>query len=539
MSWLLPSVIATLAGTVILAFMYFYLYFVDKEKYLGVWAISWTVYSLRFVFMIFYLVIMKHPALLLFNQLFALWSGILLLWGTMIFIQKKMNTTWILTASVISLWIIYTTLFIRSSISFVSLPSYLFLGFVYIWTGISILRFLPINGLGKWLTSITFILWGIHKADYPFLRPILSFAPIGYLMSASFEFMVAIGILIIYFQKARGDLKESEKQFRTFFEYAPIGIAISSGDSLDVTNDSFKKFIGYSDEFLKYKKISDLVIEDEQYLVDQYYKKIFSGEMSSFSSENRYVHKNGNIIWGSLTTTVLKDEIDHKNITISMIQDITNRIKSEKEITDSLEEKTILLKEIHHRVKNNLQIIVSLINMQIMGSDDDRVTDVLRKSYGRIHSMALVHEKLYQSDDLKNINVNDLIHSLSNDFQEMIYHLEKNISINYYVENIYLGVDIAIPCALIINELILNSIKYAFDELKVGEISVTMRALANGSIDLIIKDTGKGLPEDFDLEKSSHLGLNLVKALASQLKGTLTYEINNGTSWHINFLKNE
>lgn len=199
------------------------------------------------------------------------------------------------------------------------------------------------------------------------------------------------------------------------------------------------------------------------------------------------------------------------------------RLLSEIEVKKSLNEKEVLLKEIHHRVKNNLQIISSLLNLQSNFIKDQEYLAVFRESQNRIKSMALIHEQLYQSLDLTHINfeeymndiVNHLIHAYASDLRRI--NIKKNI------ENVSMGIETAIPCGLIINEIISNALKHAFPDKQSGEVKIEFESVNNGYI-LTISDNGIGLPEDFDIEKSKSLGLKLVNMLIKQIDGTL--EIN-------------
>jgi two-component sensor histidine kinase len=197
------------------------------------------------------------------------------------------------------------------------------------------------------------------------------------------------------------------------------------------------------------------------------------------------------------------------------------------------------LKEIHHRVKNNMQVISSLLNLQSEQIEDPKYIEMFNDSRNRIKSMALVHEKLYQSKDLTNINFGDYVRSLI-DGLFVFYNINPaNISTEIKVQDIRLAIDIAIPCGLIINELISNSLKYAFPEGRSGEIKIIFNQInINGDkgYDLVISDNGIGIPENFDIKKTRSLGLQLVINLVEhQLQGKIDLTKTNGTEFHIYF----
>jgi PAS domain S-box-containing protein len=218
---------------------------------------------------------------------------------------------------------------------------------------------------------------------------------------------------------------------------------------------------------------------------------------------------------------------------ICTITDDTDRKKAEDKIKDSLLEKEILLREIHHRVKNNLQIISSLLNLQTQFVEGEETVNVLKESQGRVKAMSMVHEKLYQSPNLKDINFKNYIEQLVSDlfysYGVELESVEKQIK----VEDLSIGIDTAIPCGLIINELVTNSLKYAFPDGK-GKIRVELEPI-HDKIKLVIFDNGIGLPEEVSPKKTETLGLQLVKNLVNQLDGTLKINRSHGTEFTIIF----
>jgi PAS domain S-box-containing protein len=209
------------------------------------------------------------------------------------------------------------------------------------------------------------------------------------------------------------------------------------------------------------------------------------------------------------------------------------KVRDEKELKNSLAEKEVLLREIHHRVKNNMQIISSLLNLQIQFEDLDETVGVLKESQGRVKSMAIIHEKLYQSSSLTNINFKEYIEKLILDIFYSYGILKSSIESVLDIKDINLNIDTAIPLGLIINELVTNSVKYAFPELS-GKIFVKLMS-KNDQLELTIADNGIGIPEGVDLENSKTLGLQLVNSLVTQLEGELKRDLSNGTEFKIIF----
>ena len=206
----------------------------------------------------------------------------------------------------------------------------------------------------------------------------------------------------------------------------------------------------------------------------------------------------------------------------------------------SLQEKELLLREIHHRVKNNLQIISSLLSLQSRSSKDEHSIEMVRESQNRIKVMALIHEKLYRSKDFANVEFNDYIKDLVYDLFASYKVSTSRISLKMNIENISLGIDTAIPTGLIINELVTNCLKYAFPKDRDGEIRISLRPLDDGQNELIVGDNGIGLPENLDIKKAESLGLKMIINLTERsLHGKVKINIDNGTEFQILFKEKE
>jgi PAS domain S-box-containing protein len=223
------------------------------------------------------------------------------------------------------------------------------------------------------------------------------------------------------------------------------------------------------------------------------------------------------------------------NITgaIESIRDITEAKKAQEKITKALEEKNILLKEIHHRVKNNLQIISSLLSLQeVYVQENAKALSVLKESRNRVLSMATIHEMLYQSEDISGINFSNYIERLTT----TLFHSYHNTNIpKINVDQIYLNIDTSIPLGLIISELVSNSLKYAFPDDKTGDISVYLHS-HDEEYELVISDDGIGFPENLDFRNvESTLGLKLINSLVNQLDGSIELDSSHGTKYTIRF----
>jgi len=221
---------------------------------------------------------------------------------------------------------------------------------------------------------------------------------------------------------------------------------------------------------------------------------------------------------------------------LEVFHDVTERKKIEEEIKNSLREKELLLKEIHHRVKNNLMIVISLLKLQAQHINDETVTNVLKDSQSRIKSIANIHEHLYKSADLANIDFNRYIINLTNYLIDSYKPNDSNISIEVNIDQISLGSKSSIYCGLIITELITNALKYAFTGENSGKITVTMHSTENNGLTLIVKDNGNGVPDDFDYRNTDSLGLQLVTMFTEEnLNGKIELNRKDGTEFVITF----
>lgn len=213
--------------------------------------------------------------------------------------------------------------------------------------------------------------------------------------------------------------------------------------------------------------------------------------------------------------------------------------KAEEQITKSLREKEALLKEIHHRVKNNLQLICSMLSLQLPYIKDPQAIEIFKESQTRIYSMALIHEKLYRSESMARINLSEYIPSLVANLFLSYGVTESTIRPRIDVENINLSIDKVIPCALIINELVSNSLKHAFPHSPgadgTGELHIDLHPAAQNEILIIVRDNGVGLPEGFEIQRCESLGLKLVSVLAKQLQGDIQVHSNGGTEFSVRF----
>ncbi|MBT4641066.1 MAG: histidine kinase, partial [Deltaproteobacteria bacterium] len=222
-------------------------------------------------------------------------------------------------------------------------------------------------------------------------------------------------------------------------------------------------------------------------------------------------------------------------VLISTFFDLTERKQSEAKIKASLKEKETLLQEIHHRVKNNMTVISSLLKLQMGSIDNEIAKEALQDSQNRVQSMSMIHETLYRSDNLSDIDLKTYLSELGRNVIQN-YSFSKKVQFRVEAESIMISVKQASPVGLIVNELITNSLKYAFTDDTEDEILLELKSNNENGVELTVSDNGVGIPEGFDLKTADSLGLKLVKMLVeNQLDGSVDMENSNGTKFNIKF----
>ena len=279
----------------------------------------------------------------------------------------------------------------------------------------------------------------------------------------------------------------------------------------------------------------DRIHPDDLVSVLDHVSRLF--EIDQITCEYRFLHQDGSYRWLRDGMKLLRDPQGQPVEIIGSVIDITDRKWAENQIHASLEEKEVLLKEIHHRVKNNLQVISSLLKLQAGYIKDDRILEVFKESQNRVRAMALIHEKLYQSDDLAKTDFAEYIRSLVTNLFRSYSISSRLIKFNVQVQDVRLSIDTAIPCGLIINELISNSLKYAFSRGQSGEISISLSSEAADYYTLTVQDNGSGFPTDLDFRNTKSLGLQLVCSLIKQLHGTIDLEHQHGAAFKMTFIE--
>ncbi|MFW9990167.1 MAG: histidine kinase dimerization/phosphoacceptor domain -containing protein [Candidatus Odinarchaeota archaeon] len=362
---------------------------------------------------------------------------------------------------------------------------------------------------------------GVHTSKYR----IFSKDDINFLQS-----IANVLASVIVRDSAEKELRESEEKYRMLTEQSLLGTLIISNERIIFANKGISNILGFSiNELLSWnlKTITQHIHPKDLQMIIENYNKLISNKISSFQSEIRMKKKDDSYLY--IRQYLKTIQFKEKDALYINIIDISEQKKNELLLESSLAEKEILLKEIHHRVKNNLQIISSLLLLQEQYVKDERILHIFKDFQSRIKVMALIHHTLYNSENLNKIYLSKYIKDLVNNLFKAYSANSEQIKLELNIENINFSLDKAMACGLIINELVSNSLKHAFSKKESGKIIVTLKEDKNKRIMLDVYDNGTGFPEDIDYKKSDTLGLKLISTITKQMDGTISIGKNNGT----------
>lgn len=338
-------------------------------------------------------------------------------------------------------------------------------------------------------------------------------------------------------KEAQRELLKSEKKFRTLVNTLPDYIWLKDIDGVYLSaNPMFEEFFGKKESEIVGKTDYDFVPKE---LADQFREndlKAIEAEYPRMNEEEIIRAVDSRRVLLETTKTPMHDDEGKIIGVLGIGHDITERKDSEDKIRTNLREKETLIRELYHRTKNNMQVIISMLSIQGRTTDNKIIKEVIEEIKNKVMSMALVHQKLYQSNDLSRINLKDYVKDLTRQLAQSLANKKKDTHLNFDLDDVYCLIDTAIPLGLIINELITNSYKYAWNRVNLGTLKICLKKIEEHSFFLSIADDGVGLPDDFDLDKDKNLGLETVILLCKgQLGGDISYNSDAGLEWQIHF----
>jgi PAS domain S-box-containing protein len=328
-------------------------------------------------------------------------------------------------------------------------------------------------------------------------------------------------------------IKASEARYRVLVENASEAILVVQDGLLKFVNRTATQMIGYPEMERISRPFPEFIHPDDREMVVDNYRKRIAGETAQARYVFRLLTRDGGVRWVEIGAVLI--DWEGRPASLNFLTDVTDRHNGEESIQASLREKEVMLREIHHRVKNNMQVISSLFNLQAGKTANEEYREILKEGQTRIRAMSLVHEKLYQSRDLSKIDLAVYIQSLADHLFNVYLTDSNRIRLETDLEEVPLDINSAVPCGLILNEVISNSLKHAFPEGRKGLIRIGLKRGPDDMIILRVSDDGIGFPKDIDFLQFESLGLQIAKLLVGQLEGTIDLDRTNGTTFTVTF----
>lgn len=427
MSWLIPSLVAALVGTSVLSLVYLYLYAEYRERYLGLWGACWSVYVIQLLFALWAALRGGSVVLDAAYHLFASVSGTLLYWGVQEFAGRRWSRALPAGLALAAAWLVFA-LAARLSFLDATLPLYLFLGGVYIRTGVLFSRMKEVKGFGRGLTSWAFILWGVHKLDYPFLRQVAWFAPWGFLLAATLSLLAALGTVLVFFQRTRTAMSQSEERFRLLAENARDVIfhyRLRPTRRFKYISPAVAAITGYGpEEFYRDPGLLGRIVHPD----DAPLLETLAGSPGDAHPELRWLRKDGSEIWVELRTAPIHDDSGNLVALEGIARNITERKRLEDRLLQSQKMEAVgrLAGGVAHDFNNLLTAINGygdLLSYR-MGPDDPRRKEVdeIRKAGSRAAGLTrqLLAFSRRQVLQPKVLDLNDLVDNLCGMLKRLI-----------------------------------------------------------------------------------------------------------------------
>ena len=334
------------------------------------------------------------------------------------------------------------------------------------------------------------------------------------------------------------ELHESDEKFRNILENIEDGYyEVDLTGNFTLVNASMSQLLGYSREELKGMNNRQYMDKENLKRAFLTFSEVYKTGIPKVNLEGELIRKDGKKVFVEASVSLIKNSFEQSTGFRGIVHNITERKLAEKQLHASLREKELLIGEVHHRVKNNLQVISGLLDLQAASSGNPELMEMFHESQSRIRSMALIHEKLYDSKNFARIDLAGYVRGLSQELFQT-YKISPG-EIDLIIQtggDVYVDINKAIPCGLILNELISNALKHAFSGDGAGAITVIIRKYDNKEIEIVVGDNGLGLPDDVDIRQPRSMGLHLVNGLVkNQLDGQIEVRRDNGTEFRIIF----
>lgn len=384
-----------------------------------------------------------------------------------------------------------------------------------------------------WFITLIYALFGVLWILFSDWIAAKLFPSVVILQTVKGLFYVAITAVLIFLliRGALGKLRQSEKKYRKLFDLSPdiIVLITPGGDIVDV-NLRGGEVYGYSREEIRGRSLFDLTVPE---FLDETSRFINGPGGENLVFESIHMKKDGNVF--SVEMCISSVLIDGDERILCIIRDISERKEVENRLKRTIGEKESLVHELHHRTRNNMQIISALINLKVKSSSDGLLSETLLDMNHRIFSMSQVHYLLHKEGSLSRLNLTEYIHDVAVRLFQELKRGGKEIELNITKDDIFVLIDTAVPCGLICNELISNALKHAFTDMRTGTIDVGI-VREDSEVEITVRDNGKGIPVEVDPDKAETLGFQIIHNLAEdQLRGSVHFDTRGGTRAVIRF----
>jgi len=329
-------------------------------------------------------------------------------------------------------------------------------------------------------------------------------------------------------------LKDSEHLFRTAFDNAPIGVSFTDlGGILTRVNKEYCNMLGYTAEELIGRSLVELTFADDRRYTSEALAKFRRGDFESIHFRKRYIHKDGSIVWAEVNTTVVANSDGRPRSVLAQVRDITEQKRSEESVSALVKEKELLLGEVHHRIKNNLSTVASLLSLQARRLKDSPAVAALEDAQSRLRTMSVLYDRIRRAENFSEISIADYLSSVIDDIVST-NPSTANVSVVKRLEDYSVAAQKLSSVGIVVNELVCNAMKYAFAQRDTGTLSIETRK-SDGKAIVIVADDGVGLPDGVGIGTSEGFGMLVVGAVARQLGGEVRIERGSGTKFVLEF----
>jgi PAS domain S-box-containing protein len=516
------------------ALIFRYLYLLNAYPFLRSWVLGWILFSARLLMLLISSILSESRILPVMADICEIFSAVAFLDGALLFIGRP-RSRYLLGASAIYCLGFAAAAWLGAGPGLRAVLSHCPPGAMLIAAGIAFSRNRKLPRAGRITVVICLIIWGLHKFDYPILNRSPTWSLWGFWITAIIAILTGLGMILLYYEYTRRELAESEEKYRRLVETTNTGYVIldAAGRVLDA-NAEYLRLTGRRElqdilgrsviEWTAEKDRARNAIEVQRCL-DTGMARNLEVDYVDLAGRPTPIEINATLVTSGATPVI-----------VTLCRDIGARKRTEDSLRRAVGEKETLLRELYHRTKNNMSVIISLLNLQANESKDPAIKRGFEEARNRINAMALVHEKLYDTEDLSRIRLGDYVRDLAA-YLVQSYGLGASIALDLKdMDDPPVTIDSAIPCALILNELISNSIKYAFPGGRKGSISLSVKELEDGLIEIRVADDGVGFPAGFDYRRDGGMGLQTILALAEgQLLGSLSFESGTGLTCTFRF----